>query len=334
LDLWSAFAADTNVYTTSLQFMGNPGHIAPPSVNEHLSGNTATLTTSTVTIQTSGTRGEFTDNVPTHCSGVSVTVGWDTDVATMTIADGDSSGDNAGEVYKLKSCLGTSDYVDSTNTEVNNWDVGANGWPHLVKVVETGTTDGGYYNLLAYDDVNDVWGLTYDVPVTGAMEIYTTDATMELLYTDTDSSDLLDGAEAAFAIASNPTGSTSVELDGDASCEFGASTVSNCLQKGDVIMMGASTSVDDAVDGEFYTITRVWTVPAVDATEVDTYFFSVDHAVTGDFTDVYVLTVNTESYGYVSECSNRGLCNSEEGVCECFSGYTNDNCDMQSAVAV
>jgi len=303
-------------------------------VNKYLSGSTATLTTSTVTIQTSGTRGEFTDNVPTQCSGVTVTVAWASDAATMTILDHDSSGNNVDEVYSMKSCLGTSDDVSSTNTEVNNWDIGANGWPHLVKVIEADSTDGGYYNLLTYDVDNDVWGLMFDVPVASTLEIFTTDATMEQLYTDTDSSDLLDNAETAFAIQGDPTGSTTVELDGDASCESGAATVSNCLDKGDIIMMGAATSVDDAVDGEFYTITRVWTVAALDEAQSDTYFFSVDHAVTGDFDDVYVLTVNTQSYEYVSECSNRGLCNAEEGVCECFAGYTNDNCNLQSAVAV
>jgi hypothetical protein len=36
---------------------------------------------------------------------------------------------------------------------------------------------------------------------------------------------------------------------------------------------------------------------------------------------------------YVSECSGRGLCDRESGVCTCFGGYTNDNCDRQSIMA-
>jgi hypothetical protein len=36
---------------------------------------------------------------------------------------------------------------------------------------------------------------------------------------------------------------------------------------------------------------------------------------------------------YAAECSTRGVCNREEGLCECFDGYTNDNCDMQSGLA-
>jgi hypothetical protein len=36
------------------------------------------------------------------------------------------------------------------------------------------------------------------------------------------------------------------------------------------------------------------------------------------------------TYEYVNECSNRGLCNRDSGVCECFTGYHSYNCDSQS----
>lgn len=40
------------------------------------------------------------------------------------------------------------------------------------------------------------------------------------------------------------------------------------------------------------------------------------------------------TYEYVAECSNRGLCDRDSGSCECFAGYTNDNCDTQSSLAL
>lgn len=39
------------------------------------------------------------------------------------------------------------------------------------------------------------------------------------------------------------------------------------------------------------------------------------------------------TYEYVAECSNRGLCNTFEGVCECFGGYTGDACQVQASIA-
>lgn len=37
-------------------------------------------------------------------------------------------------------------------------------------------------------------------------------------------------------------------------------------------------------------------------------------------------------YDYVSECSNRGLCD-ENGLCKCFDGYTGNDCSIQSILA-
>jgi len=39
------------------------------------------------------------------------------------------------------------------------------------------------------------------------------------------------------------------------------------------------------------------------------------------------------TYTYVSECSNHGICDQSNGLCQCFSGYTSDNCAVQNALA-
>jgi len=107
--------------------------------------------------------------------------------------------------------------------------------------------------------------------------------------------------------------------------------------------------------GLMYTIKKIWVEPAgnssFDATFdlQDRYRIMVDKAINWDGSDfgdpdgdgvydtgyqyLFKFTPNT-SYSYVSECANRGLCNRESGVCECFTGYTNDNCDTQSSLAV
>jgi len=39
------------------------------------------------------------------------------------------------------------------------------------------------------------------------------------------------------------------------------------------------------------------------------------------------------TYHYVAQCSNRGTCDAATGVCKCFKGYSNDNCDTQNMLA-
>merc|ERR1719261_956461 len=71
----------------------------------------------------------------------------------------------------------------------------------------------------------------------------------------------------------------------------------------------------------------------------DSAFVGTDHTTTGVRFIAYVnifkfSQATTGTYTYVSECSNRGVCDSEVGVCECFKGYTNDDCSVQSSLAV
>lgn len=50
---------------------------------------------------------------------------------------------------------------------------------------------------------------------------------------------------------------------------------------------------------------------------------------------IYKFFPNTLSdYRFADECSNRGICNTATGVCECFPGYTSDSCHVQSSLAL
>nr|BAF65668.1 tubular mastigoneme protein [Ochromonas danica] len=50
---------------------------------------------------------------------------------------------------------------------------------------------------------------------------------------------------------------------------------------------------------------------------------------------VYKFFPATEStYEYVAECSNRGICDRDSGVCKCFAGYTSDSCSVQSSLSL
>merc|ERR1712022_20850 len=104
---------------------------------------------------------------------------------------------------------------------------------------------------------------------------------------------------------------------------------------------------------DLYTITKIWKSEETSktATFEDKYRITVDKSINWDGSEVadpdgdavkntgYVQIVkftpaSTGAYTYVSQCANRGLCNSDDAVCECFKVYTNDNCDTQSSLAV
>merc|ERR1712124_39057 len=42
---------------------------------------------------------------------------------------------------------------------------------------------------------------------------------------------------------------------------------------------------------------------------------------------------NANTLRVASQCSGRGLCDTTSGVCECFAGYTGDDCSIQNALA-
>jgi len=43
---------------------------------------------------------------------------------------------------------------------------------------------------------------------------------------------------------------------------------------------------------------------------------------------------NSDHYQYVAQCSNRGYCDKEMGLCDCFAGYAGDACDTFNALAM
>jgi len=106
--------------------------------------------------------------------------------------------------------------------------------------------------------------------------------------------------------------------------------------------------------GNLYTIEKIYKEDPTDITHFreDRFRIVLDKHIPFDGTtrsnlltgassnETYVGVVNlfkfspatTGNYEFVAQCSNRGTC--DDGQCECFKGYTNDNCDVQSSLAV
>jgi len=97
------------------------------------------------------------------------------------------------------------------------------------------------------------------------------------------------------------------------------------LKAGDVIVYHHQMFTVRSVNGLVVKIDRPFGGQLLDGTK-------------GVATDkVYKLTEPADKstkYTYVSECSGRGLCGYDSGICSCFKGYTDDNCSRQNILAV
>lgn len=130
-------------------------------------------------VWTDGEQGENIDYVADHCDGILVsvltgqsgqavynaTVDFNTGLGTpfeitnptemeyySYLAHPNGGRLSNNEMETLKECLGGSDDNDDNNIEVWNWDIGSDGFPHLIKLVRTvsSATDGGNYAALVY----------------------------------------------------------------------------------------------------------------------------------------------------------------------------------------
>jgi hypothetical protein len=402
---------DTSTTTLSgfiyrVKFTGNPGKLMQPEIEVHLDGRRPSLVSSTAAgkvvtkVWTDGQQGEDVDNFADHCDGVSVTIG------TVKSFGGYKSfltGMTTTEKNLLKKCLGDSDFDDTNNQDVYNWDKGSKRYPHIIKLVRTVTTayDGGYYAVIWYDTKTPYEDQTKtegtfrllnpfsppDALLTDNYDVYTTKGTLALT---------TDQAEATFGFASKYVYTTNVTydvygynssaaFDGDISCEVGnnnalkMNSIFHCMNKTDQFtLLNWEWPQANPRYINLYTAERLYTGHYKHSVEdrfknmyydqmkleekelhYMTHFINTDLATNwaasvGNFTydstafpvtksndfgkpmfHVYkFFPATASSYEYVAQCSNRGLCDADSGVCQCFPGYTNDNCDTQSSLAV
>merc|ERR1711998_764754 len=110
--------------------------------------------------------------------------------------------------------------------------------------------------------------------------------------------------------------------------------------------MGGVPSVIDEESGNLYTIMKIYSedrfrivvdknIPfaGTDLSAVGAFAKGSENTSHTGIVNLFKFSpATTGNYEYVSECSNRGTC--DEGTCACFKGYTDDDCNVQSSLAV
>merc|ERR1712022_72203 len=137
----------------------------------------------------------------------------------------------------------------------------------------------------------------------------------------------------------------------DVACETAVSSVEPCLDQGDMLFVVATKNYkEDPSATTFNKIgfedryrivldknipfagTTTTTSTATATATVGSFGMKAD-AVNVGVVGLFKFTpATTGNYEFVSQCSGRGSC--VDGACECFKGYTKDDCGTQSAYAV
>lgn len=153
-------------------------------------------------------------------------------------------------------------------------------------------------------------------------------------------------------------------FNGDMSCEstpVGSYGSLACLNKNDYVMFfnarnGTESMEVNPVYPNMYTVAKIYKSDLSNSTglpnnwadisrlglaldySLNSDFFYINGNITDDSAQAYKFyppTTNADGgYRYALPCSGRGLCNSDSGQCECFKGYTLDDCSSINSLAV
>lgn len=132
--------------------------------------------------------------------------------------------------------------------------------------------------------------------------------------------------------------------DGDIACEtttVNVDGVLQCVEKDDIVFvvdpyLTQSAFVSNPSYLNLYKVEKIWQRPSTSHNNNNTSSREIvlDKSIVSawgvsDEARMYVFSPPSDAFRYVSQCSNRGLCDEHTGLCQCFPGFNSDDCSVQ-----
>jgi hypothetical protein len=326
------------------------------------------------TVWTDGQQGEDYDYFADHCDNVAVSIGTNGYVYflnDLTVAEkgllkaclggSDFDSNNNIDVYNWDTGDGMYPHFIKLVRSVSAYQDGgyyvALWFDSSVSLDNSGDPTSGTFKLINPFQPPDFLS-------TDQYEIYTTKGVLALA---SNMSETVVSFSSKYFYMVNSSFDTAAEnygYDGDISCEITPSNVgkmqfiSHCLNKGDMFtFLNFDTPTYNPPHLNIYTAARLytedfqWSVKDRFGGSDSNDMHYMTHVVKTDISSnwgaalsegassspfrIYKFFPATEStYNYVNQCSNRGLCSQDTGMCSCFSGYTSDDCSVQNSIAI
>lgn len=140
----------------------------------------------------------------------------------------------------------------------------------------------------------------------------------------------------------------SPENSGDLACEttqVNVDGVLNCLEKNDLVFLLDPSLSPRALARnprylQLFSVRKVWNRPPGGSDLLPPHEIVLDKSLLSvwresqpfDNARVYLFTPPADAFEFVATCANRGLCDERSGLCECFPGYSRDDCSEQNNV--